>query len=191
MVHVIHKIETRSWWLFLALKFTFLPQSSLQWKRKKVVLVLAWIELIFFIVASMRLCFGFVLETVLIIQGCFRYCWAVLTQSRPFLLLTPPHQRVGWGCTRSWEGTQLGRLTPTDQRDIPYHMMSCSAYKAGRRRRKGGDTFGVMAFVLPSNCQAWWSPAFLEMAEHLPADGKWWMNSLLCFACACGFSFAY
>ena len=28
------------------------------------------------------------------------------TESRPFLLLTPPYQRVGWGCTRGWEGTQ-------------------------------------------------------------------------------------
>ena len=38
------------------------------------VLVLAGVELIFFIVAGMGLCFGFVLETVLIIQECFRYC---------------------------------------------------------------------------------------------------------------------
>ena len=38
------------------------------------VLVLAGIELIFFTVASMGLCFGFVLKTVLIIQGCFCYC---------------------------------------------------------------------------------------------------------------------
>ena len=38
------------------------------------VLVLAGIELIFFIVASMGLCFGFVLKTVSITQGCFRYC---------------------------------------------------------------------------------------------------------------------
>ena len=38
------------------------------------VLVLAGIELIFFIVASMGLCFGFVLKTVLIIQGCSPYC---------------------------------------------------------------------------------------------------------------------
>ena len=37
------------------------------------VLVLAGVELIFFIVASMGLCFGFGLETVLITQGCFRY----------------------------------------------------------------------------------------------------------------------
>jgi len=37
------------------------------------VLVLAGIELIFFVVASMRQCFGFVLKTALIIQGCFNY----------------------------------------------------------------------------------------------------------------------
>ena len=72
------------------------------------------------------------------------------TESRPFLLLTPPHQRVGWGCTRSWEGTQPGQLPPAAQRDIPDHRMSCSAHKAGGRRRKGG-TFRVTAFVFPSN----------------------------------------
>ena len=38
------------------------------------VLVLAGIELIFFIVAGMGLCSGFVLETVLITQGYFPYC---------------------------------------------------------------------------------------------------------------------
>jgi len=48
------------------------------------VLVLGGLQLIFFIAASMRLCFGFLLKTVLIVQGCFRYCWAVLTQSQGF-----------------------------------------------------------------------------------------------------------
>jgi len=51
----------------------------------QIVLVLAGIELIFFIVASMGLCFGFVLKTVLITEGCVSSCWAVLTQSQaPF-----------------------------------------------------------------------------------------------------------
>ena len=59
------------------------------------------------------------------------------TESGPFLLLTPPHQRGGWGCARSWEGTQLGRLTPADQRDVPYHMMSCSIYKLGEKLARG------------------------------------------------------
>jgi len=38
-----------------------------------------------------------------------------------------------------------------DPSDIPCHMTSRSAYKAGERRRKRG-TFGVIAFVFPSNC---------------------------------------
>jgi len=47
------------------------------------------------------------------------YACSAHTESRPFPLLTSPHQRVGWGCTRSWNGTRLGQLTPTGQRDIP------------------------------------------------------------------------
>jgi len=46
--------------------------------------------------------------------------------------------QTGWECTKSWRRTQPGQLTPTDQRDILYHMMSHSATKAGGRRRKGG-----------------------------------------------------
>lgn len=38
------------------------------------VLVLAGIESIFFTAAGMGLCFGFVLATVLTIEGRFRYC---------------------------------------------------------------------------------------------------------------------
>ena len=129
----------------------------------------------------MGLRFGFVLKTVLVDNtGMFLLLLSsAYTQSRSCLLLTPPHQWVGWGCTRSWEGTQPGQLTPTDQRDIPYHMTSCSAYKARGRRRKWG-MFGVMVFVFTGNHYTWWSPAFLEVAEHLPADGKRRMNSLLC-----------
>ena len=41
---------------------------------KAIALVLAGIELIFFIIAVMGLCFSFVRKTVLITQGCFSYC---------------------------------------------------------------------------------------------------------------------
>jgi len=51
---------------------------------------------------------------------------------------------LGW----NWEGTQPGQLTPADQRDSPYRVMSCAAAKAGGRRKRG--MFGVMAFVFPS-----------------------------------------
>ena len=52
----------------------------------------------------MGLCFGFVLKTVLIIQRCFSYCWAVLTQRQGLFCLSPhpPARRLGG--TRSWEG---------------------------------------------------------------------------------------
>jgi len=62
-------------------------------------------------------------------------------------------QWVGWGCTKSWERTQPRQLTSTDQRDVPRHVMSCSACKVGARRRKEG-TFRVMVFVFPHNCYA-------------------------------------
>ena len=62
----------------------------------------------------------------------------VYTASGAVPLLTLLHQRAGWECTRSWGGTQAGQLTPTGQRDTPYRVTSCSACKAGGRRRKGG-----------------------------------------------------
>lgn len=42
-------------------------------------------------------------------------------------------QWEGWSVKRSWEGMQPGQQTPSGQRDIPYGMASCSAYKAGRK----------------------------------------------------------
>ena len=72
------------------------------------------------------------------------------TESRPFLLLTPPYQRVGWGWAKSWEGTQPEQLTPPDQSDIPDHMTLYSATKAVGKEE--GGTFGIVAFVFPSTC---------------------------------------
>jgi len=71
---------------------------------------------------------------------------AVTRQSRTFQLLMPASAP---GHTGSQEGAQPAQLTPAAQSDIPYHMTSCSVYKAGGRRKWG--TFRVMAFVFPSN----------------------------------------
>ena len=100
-------------------------------------LVFAGIELISFIVASIGLCFGFVLETQLIIQGCLVTAQQGLHRVKAFSAShpTPPVSRVG--VHKKLEGTWLGQLTPTDQRDIPHLMTSCSAYKSGGRRRGG------------------------------------------------------
>lgn len=56
---------------------------------------------------------------------------ASYTVSRPFLLLTAPHQWVGWGCIRGLERTQPGQLTLADQRDIPVHLLL--------GKKEGGD----------------------------------------------------
>ena len=53
---------------------------------------------------------------------------SVYTESRIFQLLVPSQQE-GWRGTRSWEGTQPGQLTPTAQRNVPYHVTSCPVYK--------------------------------------------------------------
>jgi len=74
------------------------------------------------------------------------------TQSRIFQLLM-----LAWParCIGSWEGTQLGQLTQTGQRDILFPMMSCSVYKlgelAGGQRSLLRDGLGIVHQVL-SNC---------------------------------------
>lgn len=66
-------------------------------------------------------------------------------------------------------------LSPTNHRDIPYHMTSFSAYKT-----EGREMWGI--FVFPSHCWAWWIFAFLEKAEQLTAGVKQWINFLFFFA---------
>jgi len=72
---------------------------------------------------------------------------------------------------RGWEGTQPGQLTPTDQRDIPYHITSRSAIKAGGKKEER-RTFMIVAFVLPNNHYACSGPAFQEASGHQPTGGN-------------------
>lgn len=69
--------------------------------------------------------------------------------SRPFLLFVLPCHRGGWDCTRNWEGTQPGQVTPNDHRRIPNHMASCSVTKTGRRRRKWEIFRGYLLSPVP------------------------------------------
>ena len=72
------------------------------------VLVLAGIELIFFVVAHTVLfwiCDQNSVEKTLMF---YLFLNSAYTASRSFPFLTLPHQREGWGCTRTWEGTQPG-----------------------------------------------------------------------------------
>lgn len=89
-------------------------------------------------------------ETMLITQGYFDYCSAAIAH-QGFSAPHTPWQKEGWGCTKSWEGTQPGQLSPTHDRDLLYYMTSYSANKAGERGRKDG-TFGVMPFPKSPLC---------------------------------------
>ena len=109
------------------------------------------------------------------------------TESRPFLLLTPPHQWVGWGCTRSWEGTQLGQLTPADQRDmIPYDVML--SIWSSRKKEERGDvqSDGGLSSQVTAMCDG----ALLSwrwLNTCLPRGSSEW---ILCFALLAWVAFA-
>lgn len=107
--------------------------------------VLAGVELIFFIVPSLGQTFVLfwisVEDTVDNPGMCLLLLSSTYTESRPFLV--PPHQQGGWGYTRADPSIP--------KRDIPCHTVSCSAYKAEERRRKGG-TLGMKVFIFPSQC---------------------------------------
>lgn len=101
---------------------------------------------------------------------CFSCCRAMLT-------LTP-----GPSSFSCYPASSQDRWTKLAQRDIPYHMASCSAIKVGgKERQQGGGMIRVMMFVFPSKCYMWWSPMFLP--RHLSPNRKRQINSLFCFAC--------
>lgn len=58
------------------------------------------------------------------------------------------------------KGTQQGQLNQSDQRGIPHRMESCS---------DEWGALGVMSFVYQIHSYMWWSPASLDMAQHLSA----------------------
>ena len=139
------------------------------------VLILAGIELIFFIVASRGLCFGFVLKTVLITQRCFHHCWAkAFSASHP----TPPARRLG--VHKKLGRDTAGTADPTWPKGYSIPYGSCSVYKAGGRRRKGGGIFGVMVFIFPSNLMCDGAPlSWRWLNTCLPMGSREWIP---CFA---------
>ena len=121
-------------YLLLCIANEVRKNSSQERKEKSlssyiIVLVLAGLELIFFLTAGTVRCFGFKLKITLTTHHCFS-CWAVLTLShRVFCFLCFPAKWGSWGCTRSWEGTEAGQLMQTDQTDVPHCMTLWSAIK--------------------------------------------------------------
>jgi len=65
---------------------------------------------------------------------------------------SPTSEQAG-GAQDAGRGTQPGQLAPADQRDIPDHMMSCSAIKSwgNKKKREDEGVFVVILFVFPNN----------------------------------------
>lgn len=95
-------------------------------QRQAWLCVLVWA---FFTVATFGICTENRADNTVIFLN------SAYTVRRPFLLFTSYHRWGGWGYISSWEGTQPEQVTPNDQRDILYHMASCSAHKFGGKKR--------------------------------------------------------
>lgn len=103
---------------------------------------------------------------------CFRCCWAVLARSRGFLFFwlgRSPLQWVGCGVGKGLREDQLGQLTWTDQRDLSYHVTSCSGIKPGVEEE--GWVFGYQG----GYC--------LEAGWALDCLGRWQVISFALFVC--------
>lgn len=95
--------------------------------------------------------------------------------SGTFLFITPlplpPHSSEQAGGTQDVAGTADPNWPNSYCK--PYNIL----FRIKLWGKEGGreDNYGV---CLSNNHYTWWSPTFLEIAEHQPDDGKWWM---LCF----------
>lgn len=148
------------------------------------------IELIFFIVATMGLWFGFVLKGALITQAHFSSCWAVLTQSEGLFCSLTHHAQLEnrLGMHKNLGRGMLGQLTPIDWRAAPHHKTSRSAYKAGGRRRKQGGHVQSYGIWLPKSLLFMMETCF---AGDSLASACWWKVVNESFACMCRFCFTY
>lgn len=88
------------------------------------------------------------------------------------------------GCTRGWEGADLGHQFPAGQMDTPHHMMLCSAIKLWgkiKRRREWSE---------------WWCLTFPRNHDKLCLPGSGWTPACwceeamkwFCFVCVNGFA---
>lgn len=72
------------------------------------------------------------------------------------------------GCTRSWEGTLPGQLIPK-RYPILYGIMLSN--RSGEKKEEGKDVWSA-GICLPKKTVQLTGQAFLEVAEHLPANGN-------------------
>lgn len=139
-------------------------------------------KLISFTGPCAELCFGFLMNTVLYHTTALVSLSRTYTASRLSVLLTLLCQWGGWDTA----GTE------TPKRFSMPHDTVLRKKKKKRKKKKWGKRRGreVTAFVFPINHYVQWSSALLEMAVHLPVDGKQQKKkSFFCFVGMCSFFF--
>lgn len=157
--------------------------------RLIIVLTLAGIELFFFTMASMRAVLGHVLETLLITQACFLYCWSGFARSQGFFCSSPTEQQVGWGAQGLGEDT-AGTADPDWSKEYSrlHGMVVLSTLSWVKKREEGN--IGNVGVCLPK------SPSCM-MLPSSPGDG--WtctcpgqgVNEFLFILLVCDFCFTY
>ena len=100
-----------------------------------------------------------------------------MRERRTFQLLVLPCQWGDGGCKEAEVG-QNQDSWPKMSKGISYTIWHSSDNKTGVRKLEGKDVWSVCLLKKSLHVM---SRAILEMAEHLPDDGKNWMNSLFCF----------
>ena len=149
------------------------------------VLVLTGIELILLTVASMGLCFGFVLKTVLIIQGSFRYCRAVLTWSQSLFWSSDCPTSETAGLHKKLWGDTGGTADHNWPKGYPTVWLHAQHIKLGEEQGSGRHLdLGCLSSQVTVMCDgtllSWrWLNTFLPMGcnELIP-----WFTLLACIA---------
>lgn len=104
-----------------------------------------------------------VIEIGLTTQGCFSHCWTELTQSQSLSAPHPSPFPSRLGMHKKMGGDTAWTADPSRPEGYPFHMASCSLYKAGE-------------------CSQRWSlssQVTIKQNSDLPANEKGWMNSLV------------
>lgn len=123
-------------------------------KRRITVLVLAGMELIFFLAAHIVLCFVFLTKTQLLTHQGFSYCWTVLTQHQGHLCFSNCMTCKEFGRAQEvGRGHRLYRW-PQMTKEISHTYKVMLSNKISG---KVGEMFMAIIFVFLSNFYKWWA----------------------------------
>lgn len=113
-----------------------------------------------------------------------------MTLRKQMSLLSP--RRRGHKTTHQWDSIH----SSGQQLILESHFLAYGGQKAFSRKKSSGKGEGNRdicgdGVYLPKQVLSVLRPCLPEADEYLHADGKYWMNSLICFACTHSFCFPF